>query len=305
MKLVKIIILLIFIFVLGCTGCISNSSNQIVEDEIAVEAITGPDYRNQGMISYDSIEGKLTSSAGCEVGYTYFRPGKVFKDVMVILGHGFMRSKGRMIDLARHLASWGISVVTVEFCNSKLWAGNHDLNGADMVAVARKLNADKVIYSGFSAGGLAALAAAGLDKNTTALFGLDMVDNKGLGKKIAPELTIPLYGLIAAPSICNADNNGLQSYKAASCSRVIEVEDATHCHFEFPFDGKCSIACGKGEKRFKREVIQKTILGFTTAFLLWQTGIDINGEVWWSDGSKNINILTEAGYVKTLIPQSN
>ena len=129
-----------------------------------------------------------------------------------------------------------------------------------------------------------------------------MVDNKGLGKKIAPELTIPFYGLIAAPSICNADNNGLESYKAASDSRVIEVEDATHCHFEFPFDGKCSIACGIGEKRFKREVIQKTILGFTTAFVLWQTGIAINGETWWSDGSKNINIMTEAGYIKTRIP---
>ena len=67
-------------------------------------------------------------------------------------------------------------------------------------------------------------------------------------------------------------------------------------------DGKCSIACGIGEKRFKREVIQKTILGFTTAFVLWQTGIAINGETWWSDGSKNINILTEAGYIKTRIP---
>ena len=302
MKFVKFIIVLIFIFELVCTGCIRNSSRQVVEDEISVEADTGPDYRNQGMILYDIVEGKLTSSTGCDVAYTFFRPRKVSKDVMVILGHGFMRSKGRMIDLTRHLASWGISVVAVEFCNSKLWAGNHDLNGADMVAVARKLNADRVIYAGFSAGGLSALAAAGLDKNTIALFGLDLVDNKGLGKKIAPELTIPLYGLIAAPSICNADNNGLESYKAASDSRVVEVEDATHCHFEFPFDGKCSIACGIGEKRFKREVIQKTILGFTTAFMLWQTGIATNGETWWSDGSKNINILTEAGYIKTRIP---
>ena len=305
MKLAKFIIFLILIFELVCTGCIGNSSSPIVEDEIAVEAVAGPDYRDQGNIFYDSIEGILTSSTGCEVAYTYFRPGKVSKDVMVILGHGFMRSKGRMIDLTRHLASWGIPVVAVEFCNSKFWAGNHDLNGADMVAVARKLNADRVIYTGFSAGGLAALAAAGLDKNAIAIFGLDLVDNKGLGKKIAPELTIPLYGLLAAPSICNADNNGLESYKAAFNSRVIEVEDATHCHFEFPFDGKCSIACGIGERRFKREVIQKTILGLTTAFVLWQSGIAINGETWWSDGGKNKNIMTEAGYIKTLIPHSN
>jgi dienelactone hydrolase len=302
MKIAKFIIVLILTLALVCTGCTGNSSKPLIEDKIAVEAVTGSDYRDQGMISYSRIERNLTSSAGCEVTYTYFRPGTASKDLMVILGHGFLRSKGRMIDLTRHLASWGIPVVAVEFCNSKLWAGNHDLNGADMVAVARQLEADRIIYAGFSAGGLAALAAAGLDQNTIAVFGLDLVDNKGLGKKIAPELTIPFYGLIAAPSVCNADNNGLESYKAAIDARVIEVDDATHCHFEFPFDGKCSIACGIGERRFKRGVIQKTILGLTTAFFLWQSGIAINGETWWSDRGKNKNILTEAGYIKTRIP---
>jgi hypothetical protein len=71
-----------------------------------------------------------------------------------------------MAYLAQHLASWGLSVVRLEFCNSKLWAGNHDLNGADMVALSRKLHAVKVIYTGFSAGGLAAMVAADLDKHT-------------------------------------------------------------------------------------------------------------------------------------------
>jgi dienelactone hydrolase len=300
--LFRIIATVLILSGLVCAGCISGSSNKASGDELDVAAVTGPDYREQGTVDHDSQEGKLTSSTGCEVLFTYLRPVASSRDVLVVLGHGFMRRKERMAQLARHLASWGIPVVAVEFCNSKLWAGNHDLNGADMVAVARQLKADRIIYAGFSAGGLAALAAAGSDKNTIAIFGLDLVDNRGLGKKIAPDLTIPLYGLIAAPSICNADNNGLESYKAAFDSRVIEVEDATHCHFEFPIDGKCSIACGIGERRFKRGVIQKTILGLTTAFVLWQSGIAINGESWWSDGGKNKNILTEAGYIKTQIP---
>ena len=55
-------------------GCISGSSNSVAEDEFDVVAVTGPDYRDQGTVSYDSIEGKLTSAIGCEVVYTYFRP---------------------------------------------------------------------------------------------------------------------------------------------------------------------------------------------------------------------------------------
>ena len=233
----------------------------------------------------------------CYSDLSYYRPRDVSNDVLVVLGHGFMRSKKKMAYLAQHLVSWGLSVVNVEFCNSKLWAGNHDLNGADMVAVSQKINGDKVIYMGFSAGGLAAIVAANLDKHTQAFFGLDMVDNRGLGKKLAPNMTVPLYGLIAAPSACNANNNGLDLYVLAPQSNVIKVEDTSHCHFEFPVDGKCSFVCGKGEKRFSRQTIQQTIVGLTTAFLLWQTGIDANGETWWFDSQLNYKTLTGAGYI--------
>ena len=78
-----------------------------------------------------------------------------------------------------------------------------------MVAVSRKLKTGRDIYVGFSAGGLAAMVAANLGINTPAVLNLDMVDNQGLGKKIAPNLTVPFYGLIAAPSACNVNNNGL------------------------------------------------------------------------------------------------
>jgi hypothetical protein len=305
MKWFRGLALIVILLNLISAGCISGSSNSVAEDEFDVVAVAGPDYRDQGAVSYDSIEGKLTSATGCEVAYTYFRPDELSAEVLVIIGHGFMRSKKRMAVLARHLTGWGLPVANLEFCNSKLWAGNHALNGADMVAVARKLNAGRVLYTGFSAGGLAALTAAGSDNKTIALFGLDMVDHKGLGKKIAPELTVPFYGLIGAPSICNADRNGLQVYNIAAKMRVIEIEDATHCHFEFPFDRKCAFACGKGEKRFRREKIQKTILGLTTAFMLWQAGIDPGGDTWWSDGGENIRILTKAGYIKVQKLPSN
>ena len=262
--------------------------------------IAGPDYRRPGTVSYSGLEGKMVSTTGCQVEYTYFRPTDGAREVLVMLGHGFLRSRKRMERLAQHLASWGLSVVNVEFCNSKLWAGNHDRNGADMVALAQKLNAGDVIYAGFSAGGLAAMVAADMDNGALAYFGLDMVDHKGLGKKIAPNLTVPFFGLSAAPSACNAKNNGLDSYALAPESKLFEVEDSSHCHFEFPVDGKCSFVCGKGEKRFSRETIQQTIAGLATAFLLWQTGIDANGETWWNDSQVNCRNLKDAGLIKKI-----
>ena len=282
---------------LFCASCVRNSTDPVVKDGKDTYTIIGPDYRNQGKGRYESLEGKLKSSTGCEVTYTYYRPKHLASDVLVILGHGFMRNKRRMADLAQHLASWGLSVVNVEYCNSKLWVGNHDRNGADMAAVSRKLKAGKVIYVGFSAGGLAAMVAANLDNNTLAVLGLDMVDNQGLGKKIAPNLAVPFFGLIAAPSACNAKNNGLDSYALSPHSNVIKVEDTSHCHFEFPVDGKCFFVCGQGEKRFSRAIIQQTIVGLTTAFLLWQTGLDTKGETWWSDSQLNYKTFRGLGYI--------
>ena len=298
MKFIRIIVLLTNIFWLVCAGCAGNTSSLIVEDEITAVPVIKQDYRKPGEVPYDTLEGELRSSTGCKTLYTYHQPRDASRGVLVVLGHGFMRSRKRMAYLARHLASWGLPVVNVEFCNSKLWAGNHDRNGADMVAVARSLHPGKNIYMGFSAGGLAAMVAADLDKNTLAFFGLDMVDNQGLGEKLAPNLGFPFYGLIAAPSVCNAQNNGMSAYALAPNAFVIIIEDSSHCHFEFPVDTKCSIVCGRGEEKFSTDIIQQTILGLTTAFLLWQAGIDANGETWWSDSQQNYKILRDAGYLK-------
>ena len=166
-----------------------------------------------------------------------------------------------------------------------------------MMAVSQELRAGGTIYLGFSAGGLAALTASNLDPATRAYFGLDMVDHRGLGKLTAPQLTIPLYGLLADPSPCNAGNNALDVYASASRPFLLKIADATHCHFEWPMDWKCAIVCGRGEKQYSRQEIQRAILGLTTAFLLWQTGIDPSAATWWSVDSHNFKTMAEAGYI--------
>ena len=296
----KMIFTMVLFAVLGA-GCRSSPPETVLSDIPKTPALVGPDYRDQGHLHYTRFDETLISATGCEVEYTYLGPKKRSNAVVIAIGHGFMRSKARMDHLAGHLAGWGLSVANIEFCNSRLWVGNHDLNGADMVAVTRQLNADRVIYTGFSAGGLAALVATELDDRSIAYFGLDAVDNQGLGKQIAPELRVPVYGLSAVPSFCNAHNNGLDLFAVAVHSKVVAVADSSHCHFEFPVDGKCAFVCGRGEKHFSRSVIQQTILGLTTAFMVWQTGIDPNGQTWWSDHQPNHQMLVEAGLIYRLV----
>jgi len=263
-------------------------------------ALIGPDYRHRGPHPFDTDEGSLTSETGCTVGYRSFRPRPMSSAAWVVLGHGFMRSKERMEQLAEHLASWRVPVLTVDFCNSKWWKGHHDKNGAAMVAISEKLALERTIYSGFSAGGLAALIAAARDPGTVAYLGLDMVDNGRVGETLAPRVQIPLYGLIVEPAACNARNNGLQAYARAERAVVVKVVDASHCHFEFPMDRKCTLVCASGEARFGRQEIQGVILGLVTSFFRWQGGIDRQAREWWVEDGQNYRALVARGHVESV-----
>jgi hypothetical protein len=78
----------------------------------------------------------------------------------------------------------------------------------------------------------------------------------------------------------------------------IALKTNSHCHLEFPVDRSCLLACGKGEQRFSRDVIQQPILGFTAAFLLWKSSADPNGEHWWSESKPNFQTFTDFGSIE-------
>lgn len=99
-------------------------------------------------------------------------------------------------------------------------------------------------------------------------------------------------------SLKSCKNNGLDSYGLAPVSFAVRIEDASHCHFEFPVDWKCLLFCGKGEKQVSRDEIQQTILGLTTAFLLWKSGIEPSAANWWAESEPNFMHLLKSGYIK-------
>ncbi|MCG6896731.1 MAG: alpha/beta hydrolase [Thiocapsa sp.] len=181
-----------------------------------------------------------------------------------MLGHGFMRSQDRMVDLARALADTGVATVTLDYCNSRLWDGRHFRNGLDMIRLADALGAERVVYAGFSAGGLAALVAGRNDPRTLGVVALDLVDADRLGERMAAGLDPPLIGLVGDPSPCNADNNGLAVYSATDRAMVERVEGAEHCDFESPSDWLCRLVC-KRETPPRRSPRRDIIEAATTA----------------------------------------
>lgn len=227
------------------------------------------DFSRPGGITFTRVTDSFRPDRGAKLAYSLHTPEAPVTDTLEVLGHGFLRGKDRMAELADHLASHGLRVVVPDFRHSRPWAGRHRENAADMIALALHLQAERVIHAGFSAGGLSALIAAAEDPRAIGFLGLDLVDD-GAGQSAAAAVRFPLHGLFATPSPCNANGNGRAVFAAARRSIVIEVKEASHCDFEFPSDWKCRLFCRGNRASRSEEEIRSDILGTATGILLNQ-----------------------------------
>ena len=112
-------------------------------------------------------------------------------------------------------------------------------------ALADRLNLDRIVYAGFSAGGLAAYLAALDDPAAVAYLGLDSVDSGDLAREAHRQLTVPALFLVGKPSMCNAHGNFSPVFERWPNYTVKPVPRATHCHFELPFNKRCARLCGR------------------------------------------------------------
>nr|WP_246221639.1 alpha/beta hydrolase [Marichromatium bheemlicum] len=166
---------------------------------------------------------------------------------LVVLGHGFLREQSTLAGLARTLAAAGVDCATLDFTAQRPWDGAHLRNGLAMIRVADRLGARRVVYVGFSAGGLAALVAARNDPRARGVVTLDLVDAAGLGRATAAALSVPLVGLVGEPGRCNAHNGARLVYAQAPRGRLERIAGAGHCDFESPTDPLCEMLCGEAD----------------------------------------------------------
>ena len=230
-------------------------------------------YAREGPMGHVPDRGVFRGPYGCDTEYQIYEPEARKTDTMVFLSHGFMSDLSSMRGWAEHWASFGVPVTVMSTCNSTWFSGRHDRNAADIRALAEELHDGAVLYAGFSSGGLAALLAAAADPRTAACLGLDAVDS-GDQAASASAMRVPALFVLGEPSSCNAQGNIEAVFPNIDAVRAVRILNATHCHFENPYNESCEKLCGKVEPRAVSETIAETIRAVATAWVLSSTGAD-------------------------------
>ncbi len=83
--------------------------------------------------------GSIPSASGCELEYLRYLPHQAAAQDLVVLGHGFLRSKARMARLAGRLAQECIPAVAMDFCNMRFRDGGREQPAKSHLGVARRL----------------------------------------------------------------------------------------------------------------------------------------------------------------------
>ncbi len=186
----------------------------------------------------------------------YLPEGAASAPVMVV-AHGFSRSRRNMAGWGRFLAERGVIALVPDLPH---WS-NHPANGVFLRDLLRSLenptenlpfpDSPRVGLMGFSAGGLSSLLAASELRELTLWIGLDPVDRNGLGERAAAKVACPAWILLADPSSCNAQGNGRAIARALPGVRMIPVAGAVHVDAEMPTSPLAERVCGSStpEKR--------------------------------------------------------
>ena len=260
-------------------------------------------YSEYGSFSVDVLSGnELTEDGGGSVDYVYFSPIGFDSEVHLVLVHGFLRSQANMYELAYHYATWGIQVYTLDLLHSSISDNDPIQDAKDMIWLSQILTDNSpVIYAGQSAGGMRSVIAANIDSNAIAVLGLDLVDGEFddqiLGISNASQIDIPLWGIAAEPSACNANGNGIGVYNEASNGNLIRVTESEHCDFEDPTDFLCTIICSNNNTLFSENEIKGVIRSLSTGFFLWKTGVDFSGLDLWAPGNDYYESLINIGHI--------
>jgi hypothetical protein len=202
---------------------------------------------------------------------------------------GIGSSRQNLETLARHVASWGVNTYTVSLCTNGPGI-DHPRNGRVLAAFGASLG-KPIVYSGFSAGGLAAILATATATSPAAFLALDAVDANSLARAALEAITVPAYALSGEPSSCNSNVNMLPQYSGLPM-RVLKVNRAQH----FIFEGatcsgfRCFLCNGGTDKE------ASAVRALTTAFVLGVSGARPTAiEDWWEVGGAGFAELTAGG----------
>ena len=262
-------------------------------------------FSDSGPYDIEIHNGYLSTSNGDSTEYRLFSPIDGPSAPHIIFAHEFVSTHDYLLNLSQHYASWGLKVATMNQLHSSLIDNDPIQDAEDLILLSNQVfGGGDVIYAGYSSGGLRALIASALDTNTVAFFGLDIVDLEALGQSYSQGLNIPIFGLAGESSSCNSQSNGTGIYNEAENSKLLRITEADHCDFQSPNSFICTFLCENENNLFSSEEINLLIKNLSTAFLIWKTSINLDGEVWWTNGSEVYDSLMTNNSISELVTMS-
>ena len=194
---------------------------------------------------------KLT---GKEVAVDFYLPQGLKKAPVVVVAHGFSRSRLNMAGWGGLLASNGFIVAIPDL---PAWS-DHERNSLAIRELLDRINSKTLVTEptpngggalmGFSMGGLCTLLAAATNGQVQCWVGLDPVDSGRKGAEAAKQLQIPCAVIQAEPSRCNADGNAKQMVAGLPGPLfALRVQNGTHTDPEQPTDWLAELVCGKAD----------------------------------------------------------
>lgn len=288
--------LTVFAILAACRGTVDISDTNPADTDLGETDVAAPpiDWRVRGD-AFVTQTSETWAVNGCDAAVDRYTPDRpVATDLTVVLTHGFSRSNDQMVELADLLASHGFPVVAPNLCHASFSDTDHPQNGRDLAAIGDKTGSVRVIYAGFSAGGLASVLAAAQDGQAVGVVGLDPVDADGLGAAAVGQLAAkPLWAIFGTPGGCNSEGNGLDW---APDDQRLRVTQAEHCDFEGPTDGWCTGFCAERNPDFSDNDIRGTIRGLTIAAIVAEAGV-APIDAWWRPGGVFYDERLAAGAV--------
>ena len=187
---------------------------------------------------------------GRSVSVALYHPAREDTAPLVVVAHGFTRSKRYMAGWGAHLAGEGFLVAVP----TQPSLANHKLNGSVLAELVDRLRGKRRVgLVGFSMGGLTTLFAAA-ETPVDAWLGLDPVDMNGGGRKVAGRLLIPCAVLAAEPDAWNMNGNASGIVDALHRETYFcKIDGAKHLDAEWPTDLLGQWTCGHTTVAFQSE----------------------------------------------------
>jgi len=206
---------------------------------------------------------RQVSLTGKPVVVDFYLPDGVSNAPVVIIAHGFSRSRLNMVGWGGLLASNGFLVAIPDLPAFT----DREQNSRAINELLQVINKGEIIAQpkptggaalmGYSMGGLSTLLAASGNPNVRCWIGLDPVTAGSKGMKAAEGLSIPCAVLRAEPAAWNLQGNARRLTKALAGPFVaLRVKKATHSDPEDPTDSLAELLCGRSDpgrhQTFKR-----------------------------------------------------